>query len=52
VVLERLDIQNEANDPDDAFLLAMAITGEADYQVTGDRRADLLHKKYGVCRAS
>jgi len=42
VVLERLDIQDEANDPDDAFLLAMAIAGEADYLVTGDRRAGLL----------
>ena len=38
VVLERLDIQ------DDAFLLAMAIAGEADYLVTGDRRAGLLQR--------
>ncbi|SEI60813.1 hypothetical protein SAMN04244572_01046 [Azotobacter beijerinckii] len=44
VVLERLDIQDEANDPDDAFLLAMAIVGEADYLVTGDRRAGLLQR--------
>ncbi|SEJ55190.1 hypothetical protein SAMN04244572_04869 [Azotobacter beijerinckii] len=44
VVLERLDIQDEANDPDDAFLLAMAIAGEADYLVTGDRRAGLLQR--------
>jgi putative PIN family toxin of toxin-antitoxin system len=32
----------EANDPNDRFLLAMALAGEADYLVTGDRRAGLL----------
>ena len=30
------------SDPNDAFLLAMAMAGEADYLVTGDRRAGLL----------
>ncbi len=34
----------EANDPDDTFLLAMALAGEADYLVTGDRRAGLLQR--------
>ncbi len=34
----------EANDPNDAFLLAMAMAGEADYLVTGDRRAGLLQR--------
>ncbi|BBH13821.1 putative toxin-antitoxin system toxin component, PIN family [Chromobacterium haemolyticum] len=34
----------EAADPDDAFLLAMALAGEADYLVTGDRRAGLLQR--------
>lgn len=34
----------EANDPDDAFLLAMALAGDADYLVTGDRRAGLLQR--------
>ena len=34
----------EANDPDYAFLLAMALAGEADYLVTGDRRAGLLQR--------
>lgn len=43
VVLERLSFEAETNDPDDAFLLAMALAGEADYLVTGDRRAGLLH---------
>ena len=33
---------NAAMDPNDAFLLAMAVAGEADYLVTGDRRAGLL----------
>lgn len=32
----------EANDPNDVFLLAMSLAGEADYLVTGDRRAGLL----------
>lgn len=32
----------KVNDPNDAFLLAMALAGEADYLVTGDYRAGLL----------
>ncbi|WP_396269136.1 putative toxin-antitoxin system toxin component, PIN family [Ideonella sp.] len=32
----------EPQDPNDAFLLAMALASEADYLVTGDRRAGLL----------
>ena len=31
----------DADDPNDAFLLAMALAGEADYLVTGDRRTAL-----------
>lgn len=34
----------DADDPDDAFLLAMALGGEVDYLVTGDRRAGLLQR--------
>lgn len=34
----------EANDPNDAFLLTMALGSEADYLVTGDRRAGLLQR--------
>jgi uncharacterized protein len=34
----------EANDPNDIFLLAMALASEADYLVTGDRRAGLLQR--------
>lgn len=44
VVLERLTTEAEAADPDDAFLLSMAIEGMADYLVTGDRRAGLLEQ--------
>lgn len=41
----------EVNDPNDAFLLAMALAGEADYLVTGDRRAGLLqHGSIGRAR--
>ncbi|WP_395828026.1 putative toxin-antitoxin system toxin component, PIN family [Collimonas sp.] len=34
----------DLNDPNDAFLLAMALSSEADYLVTGDRRAGLLQR--------
>lgn len=44
LVLEKLTIIIEADDPDDSFLLAMALEGEADYLVTGDRRAGLLQR--------
>lgn len=44
IVLESLNLEIEANDPNDAFLLAMALAGEADYLITGDRRAGLLER--------
>lgn len=44
MVLDRLTIKIETDDPDDAFLLAMATAGDADYLVTGDRRAGLLQR--------
>lgn len=34
----------EVNDPNDTFLLTMALASEADYLVTGDRRAGLLQR--------
>ncbi|MBK1673761.1 putative toxin-antitoxin system toxin component, PIN family [Ectothiorhodospira shaposhnikovii] len=46
IVLDRLSIDDEADDPDDAFLLAMAVEGEADYLVTGDRCAGLLQRSH------
>jgi predicted nucleic acid-binding protein len=45
-VLERLTIEVEADDPNDSFLLATALAGDADYQVTSDRRAGLLQRRY------
>jgi len=41
----------EVNDPNDTFLLKMALAGEADYLVTGDHRAGLLQRaSYGATR--
>lgn len=44
-ILDRLKIEEDTNDPNDAFLISMAIAGKADYLVTGDRRSGLLQKK-------
>ncbi|GAO37417.1 hypothetical protein SCT_2839 [Sulfuricella sp. T08] len=44
IVLDRLTSDVEADDPNDTFLLAMALAGEADYLVTGDHRAGLLQR--------
>ena len=44
VVLDQLPAGIEADDPSDAFLLAMAIASEAEYLVTGDHRAGLLRR--------
>lgn len=44
IVLDRLCSAFEADDPDDAFLLSMASDGNADFLVTGDRRAGLLQR--------
>jgi putative PIN family toxin of toxin-antitoxin system len=46
VVLDRLTIEYETDDPDDAFLLAMASQGNADYLVTGDHRSGLLQREH------
>lgn len=43
-VLPPLPDGMEVNDPNDAFLLAMALAGKVDYLVTGDRRAGLLQR--------
>jgi len=48
IVLEQLpplpdDLR--VKDPNDAFLLAMALSSEADYLVTGDRRAGLSEQR-------
>jgi putative PIN family toxin of toxin-antitoxin system len=47
IVLENLmplPTDLEVNDPDDVFLLGMALTSEADFLVTGDRRSGLLQR--------
>jgi predicted nucleic acid-binding protein len=44
LVLDRLAPMEEADDPFDTFLLAMAVAGHADYLVTGDLRAGLLRR--------
>ncbi len=44
IVLETLPDIFETPDPDDAFLLAMAAAGQADFLVTGDKRAGLLQR--------
>jgi len=46
VILDNLTIDIEADDADDAFLLAMAVAGDADYLVTGDRRSGLLQRRH------
>jgi predicted nucleic acid-binding protein len=45
-VLGQLDLRNagEAKDQGDVFFRAMAIEGNADYLVTGDRRAGLIER--------
>jgi predicted nucleic acid-binding protein len=48
-VLPALPAGITASDPDDGYLLAMALASEADYLVTGDRRAGLLQMQ-GVGR--
>ncbi|HHO74840.1 MAG TPA: putative toxin-antitoxin system toxin component, PIN family [Deltaproteobacteria bacterium] len=43
-VLPELPEDVEARDPNDSFLLAMVLAGDADYLVTGDRRSGLLQR--------
>lgn len=43
-VLPSLPEAMDLNDPNDAFLLAMALASDADYLVTGDRRSGLLQR--------
>ena len=42
LVLKHLDLTIKTTDQDDAFLAAMAMAAQADYLVTGDKRAGLL----------
>jgi len=45
IILDRLNVKEEADDSADAFLISMSIAGEANYLVTGDKRAGLLQQK-------
>ncbi len=45
IILNHLNIKEEANDPGDAFLISMSSEGKADYLVTGEKRAGLLQRK-------
>lgn len=45
IILDRLTIKVEIKDPNDAFLLSMAMISEAHYLITGDRCAGLLQKE-------
>lgn len=45
IILKRLTIVKEANDPNDSFLISMCIEGKADFLVTGDHRAGLIKKR-------
>lgn len=50
-ILTHLPTDIQADDPFDAFLLAMAVAGDADYLVTGDHRAGLIKRgHYGRTR--
>ena len=49
-LLEELPDADLSEDPDDNPLLAMAIAGEADYLVSGDKRNVLALKKVGKAR--
>jgi len=47
IMIEKLpDLPDEIElgDPNDIFLLAMAVAGDADYLVTGDHRAGMLQR--------
>jgi predicted nucleic acid-binding protein len=42
--VDRFAAERETDDPDDAWLLALADAGRADYLVTGDKRSGLLQR--------
>lgn len=47
LLLENLDLTViKVADPDDAFLIAMVMAAQADYLVTGDKRAGLLQLEH------
>ncbi len=52
-IIDPLRIEHEAADPDDAWLLALAEQGQADFLITGDKRSGLLAlARIGTARIS
>ncbi len=50
-LVDKLPRDMHADDPNDAFLLAMSIAGRAEFLVTGDKRSGLLQRgSYGQTR--
>ena len=47
VVVEQLPVVDVSPDPYDNYLLSIAVGGQVDYLVTGDKRDLLFIKKYG-----
>lgn len=45
-VLKLVRVNYETADPDDTFLLEIALAGDADFLITGDRRAGLLQQHH------
>ncbi len=41
-LVDKLPLDMQVNDPDDAFLLTLSMAGRADVLVTGDKRSGLL----------
>jgi putative PIN family toxin of toxin-antitoxin system len=50
VMLEKLPVVEVSPDPYDNYLLAMAMAGDADYLVTGDKRDLLALERHGRTR--
>jgi predicted nucleic acid-binding protein len=45
LLVDGLSYEHEAADPLDSWLLALALKAEAEYLVTGDKRAGLLSRR-------
>ena len=45
VIMDELSDDHESEDPGDSWLLALAEASQADYLVTGDKRAGLLSRR-------
>ncbi|MGI4800608.1 MAG: putative toxin-antitoxin system toxin component, PIN family [Janthinobacterium lividum] len=50
VVVDKLPTVDVSRDPDDNYLLAIAVAGSADFLLTGDKRDLLSLERYGSTR--